>query len=505
MTGRTGFGKSTFVDAICNFIFDTKWDELTRLRLVNESCDSKKWLTIYTIYSGESNRISYCLNIIDTPGIKYDNDTEYNQRFLSQFHTLRTMKRDIFESINAICLFVKASVKTDLKEERSIIEYFTSLFGADIAPHLLVLATFAYPDNVEYVHKAIVGSGIKFRGNVLKFDNSLIFSNNDSVKIDLSSRSISRFDKTSFLKQYWNMGKERLRNFLNDVSVIEPIQEQIHMTHYNEMNTELHELAMSILATTRSIVCVRERLSYLGKEFENKFDLRLDLRFEVPITDIGRYMRSLNWTTHRLGHCATCSCVEKKEHVREEFKQTPQSSDDEFVEQPFDAGNESSNDEKGLVGRMMDGIFGRTSNTHILESKRRDHEKREAIRRQNWKRQRDEKRAMRKRYQEYRSSRSRDINKINHEIISLSREKDKLIKLIDQYAAVYTARQSISIYPKPLSRVDCVRQIIETMKDKRIPRWRDIKSELQRIHNKDNDYKRFLRKDHCEDSSESSA
>ena len=80
MIGATGSGKSTMIEGICNYQFGTKWEEKKRLVMVDpikeelenknkgESISQTEYITVYTVPAGSVDRVSYTLNIVDTPG-----------------------------------------------------------------------------------------------------------------------------------------------------------------------------------------------------------------------------------------------------------------------------------------------------------------------------------------------------------------------------------------------------------------------------------------------------
>ena len=79
MVGATGAGKSTLIDGIANFIYDVRFEDSHRLKLINlleeekakvqnQALSQTDDITVYRIpYMKESN-IPFILNIIDTPG-----------------------------------------------------------------------------------------------------------------------------------------------------------------------------------------------------------------------------------------------------------------------------------------------------------------------------------------------------------------------------------------------------------------------------------------------------
>ena len=198
LLGSTSTGKSTFIDAICNYIFDTKWNEKTRFNLLKVPVPDSNMTTsivIYTIYSGHHNQLPYTLNIIAAPAFtSYVRESLYHQ-----LCTLGLLHCKAFKSINAICLCIKAT-ETRLESEKDAIELIEHMLGVT-AEYLIIIATFANPDKLP-VCKVIDEAKIKYR-NIVKIDNALLFTRN--TKDDIVCLKDNITDKESFLETYWNM------------------------------------------------------------------------------------------------------------------------------------------------------------------------------------------------------------------------------------------------------------------------------------------------------------
>ena len=79
IVGVTGAGKSTFIDALINFVLNVRYEDNHRFKVIslsdaemkkrkNQAISQTDDITIYKIPYIEGGNIPYALNIIDTPG-----------------------------------------------------------------------------------------------------------------------------------------------------------------------------------------------------------------------------------------------------------------------------------------------------------------------------------------------------------------------------------------------------------------------------------------------------
>ncbi|WAR30940.1 hypothetical protein MAR_033482 [Mya arenaria] len=95
LIGATGTGKSTLVDGIVNYILGVNWDDPFRFTIIdledeekqretNQALSQTEWITRYTIFPEKGSRVSYCLNIIDTPGFGDTRGLQRDQEIVEQ-------------------------------------------------------------------------------------------------------------------------------------------------------------------------------------------------------------------------------------------------------------------------------------------------------------------------------------------------------------------------------------------------------------------------------------
>jgi GTP-binding protein EngB required for normal cell division len=72
--GATGSGKTTWINAMINYVLGVEWDDPFRYKLVDEEVNKNQahsqtqGITVYDIFYQNGSRIPYSLIIVDTPG-----------------------------------------------------------------------------------------------------------------------------------------------------------------------------------------------------------------------------------------------------------------------------------------------------------------------------------------------------------------------------------------------------------------------------------------------------
>ena len=72
--GATGSGKTTWINAMINYVLGVKWEDDFRFKLVDEEINKNQahsqtqGVTAYDIHHQEGSCIPFSLTIVDTPG-----------------------------------------------------------------------------------------------------------------------------------------------------------------------------------------------------------------------------------------------------------------------------------------------------------------------------------------------------------------------------------------------------------------------------------------------------
>ncbi|XP_052811328.1 uncharacterized protein LOC128238980 [Mya arenaria] len=251
VVGETGSGKSTLVDGMMNYILGVNFNDPFRFRVVtleeeekercyNQALSQTEWITCYTINPDVGSRLSYTLNIIDTPGFGDTRGIVRDEKIVYQIRELFTNKEPKgVQTIDAVCFIVKAPDARLTSTKKYILLSIMSLFGKNIEHNICTLITFA--DGAEpMVCASLKESGLPF-GRYFTFNNSALFAPNGNP---------DRYDMSSF---FWNMSMMSFETF------------------FKEMKTFKTES----LQLTGDVLIERNRLQMVLKNLEPKIDAGL--------------------------------------------------------------------------------------------------------------------------------------------------------------------------------------------------------------------------------------
>ncbi|XP_039878533.1 uncharacterized protein LOC120727979 isoform X1 [Simochromis diagramma] len=169
LVGETGAGKSTLINALLNYTMGVKWEDEVWFEIVEDekrgqSESQTSDVIVYEIFGFEGKTLPYSLTIIDTPGYGSTKGTEHdviiNQRLFDLFRS-----QDGVHEIDAVGLAVKA---TECRVSDRLLYIFSSimsLFGNDIAKHIVLLITYSNGRRPENVFQALKAANIECAQN----------------------------------------------------------------------------------------------------------------------------------------------------------------------------------------------------------------------------------------------------------------------------------------------------------------------------------------------------
>lgn len=155
VVGETGVGKSTWINALLNYLEGIEIDENIRFLLFDEKQKRKEYEKKYRIkYLGESETdtpeiyeigptkpFDNSLQIIDTPGFGDTRGSNYDNKIIKDIKNL--LETSKIERIHAICLVLKA---TETRAHLRLIDIFYnlfSLFGENLKKNFVIILTFS--------------------------------------------------------------------------------------------------------------------------------------------------------------------------------------------------------------------------------------------------------------------------------------------------------------------------------------------------------------------------
>ena len=218
VVGATGSGKTTWINAILNYILGVKYTDEFRYKMVvdknasNQACSQTQNVTIYTIHHQEGFKVDYTLTIIDTPGFGDTRGIVRDKEIEKLFKSTFDPAIGGVDHLDAVG-FVACSSSVRLSQtQKYIFTSILSLFGVDIKENIFMLFTFA-DGHVPQVLHAVKEANLPY-DDYFKFNNSAIFIAPGQEDEDHGDDDELLGD---FNQMFWNLGMRSFKNFLDKV------------------------------------------------------------------------------------------------------------------------------------------------------------------------------------------------------------------------------------------------------------------------------------------------
>lgn len=197
----------------------------------------------------EGSRLSFTLNIIDTPGFGDTRGIERDSKIVDQIrHLFSANGEQSIVDIDAVCFIVKAPDARLTVVQKYIFSSIMSLFGKDIEANICTLITFAdgaKPSVLDSLREANFPFGLNF-----KFNNSALFADNKEVEERTLSTKFWEMGCTSFktffdhIRQFETKSLKQTKSVLDErerlktvISNLRP-QIQIGLSHLEKLNKQ---------------------------------------------------------------------------------------------------------------------------------------------------------------------------------------------------------------------------------------------------------------------------
>ena len=107
--GETGAGKTTWINAMINYVLGVEWEDNFRFKLIEEENKSKahsqtEGVTAYDIHYQKGSRIPFSLTIVDTAGYDSTEGLESDKKTTSAIEKFFTDENGIQVSLIEISI-----------------------------------------------------------------------------------------------------------------------------------------------------------------------------------------------------------------------------------------------------------------------------------------------------------------------------------------------------------------------------------------------------------------
>ena len=185
LLGLTGAGKTTFIDAFINFVFDIRFEDENRLRLVSLTKEEREkqdkqahsqtdHIVVYKIKALPEMNINHDLTIIDSPGFGDTRGVDYDKKLMQNIEDLFKSKK--VDSLDAIGFVAKAGDARLTAQQKYIFESILHIFGKDVKDNLLSILT-CYDGQSVNILDSFEEANMRFEEN-FPVNSEAIFQNN---------------------------------------------------------------------------------------------------------------------------------------------------------------------------------------------------------------------------------------------------------------------------------------------------------------------------------------
>lgn len=186
IVGTAGADKTSLINAMINFIFDVKWEDMFRFKVARDESKHDQ-ISIYTVYPQKGSPLDFTLTIIDTPEFQDVSGVEQNDRITQQIQELFKGSYDI-DFLNGIALVTSADLLKSGPVKTYAFHSILSTFGNDLAGNMFMMVT----SGSDQYSPIITPIKIPFAA-YYRFDNSILYARSEVTAYYMNFISFNKF------------------------------------------------------------------------------------------------------------------------------------------------------------------------------------------------------------------------------------------------------------------------------------------------------------------------
>ncbi|KAL7579154.1 hypothetical protein ACA910_019175 [Epithemia clementina (nom. ined.)] len=315
LTGETGAGKSTHINAIINWLYGVELDDPFRFLLIDDSnmeCTSSvtQCITVYRIRHMPGMPVDKCIVIVDSPGYAD------SRNLLADDFTTNAF-RELFQQIshiNCVGLVMKAYNERLTASTKYVIEKMLQLFDIGIKDNIVPICTFA-DHGVPTCLEGLKADNVSFEHHV-KVQNSLFSCRYVRNQVDAGPMSAAMREER---KLYWQIAYNGIASMFDIISnhmILRPLDQCfVVLDARRRLQETLQNVIHSLSETTASVANIREMLNILvnilGKAPAEKIvvEVQRSVKKELPAGVHVTLCSKCNYTCHK--KCAFSNDADK--------------------------------------------------------------------------------------------------------------------------------------------------------------------------------------------------
>ena len=263
LTGETGAGKSTHLNAIVNWLFGVELEDPFRLLLIDDShmkatSSVTQHITVYRIRHLPGMPIDKSLMLIDSPGYADSRNLKADD-FTT--HAFRQLFKEI-SHVNCVGLVMKAYNERLTASTKYVIEKMLQLFDTSIKDNILPICTFA-DHGVPTCLEGLKSDNVSFQHHV-KVQNSMFSCRYVRSQGETGPMSSALMQER---KLYWQIAYNGISSMFDIVSnhmVLRPLDASSLILEKRQLLQETLQAVIHALSeTTADVANIMQQLNFL--------------------------------------------------------------------------------------------------------------------------------------------------------------------------------------------------------------------------------------------------
>ena len=324
--GATGTGKTTCLNSMMNYLWEVKYDDKFRYKLIfedqnaNQAESQTKTVTAHYL---NPPKLDYSLTLVDTPGygdtVGITQDDRITQKIKHFFD------KEI-QSIDAVCFVIRGPQARLEATQKYVFNKVLEVFGKDIKDNIFILFTFADSQKPPAL-AAIKEAKIPYK-KYFKLNNAGFFdiptADGDDTKTNSGEDDDSSDSGDVFGAGYWDMGMRAFDKFFKSLDTVQT--KSLSLTRQVLTRREqLQNYIVGIQPTIDATYAILEKMRTLINEIyrnaaivdsSKDYYITVDVpkTRQVPVTDGRNTTTCTNCVGHYTCHkkCAFVDHADKK-------------------------------------------------------------------------------------------------------------------------------------------------------------------------------------------------
>lgn len=275
LVGKTGDGKSTFINALVNIYSGIQFEDNFRYILINENMKNEiesntKDITIYKIRPKKGLDFPP-LKIVDSPGFGDTKGIEEDMKHIDKF---KSIFENILIDVNCICFIIKSTTCREDSYQKYVFNCIINLFAENVKDNFMVGVTnfkqISDDEKPNCIENSLSIEKSFYYQNILKNDK---MSREEIINSDWyfacdNKIIINYLENNSIYRQIWEKTNKNIKFFINKVKRLESKKIKESLVVIQKRKDLIDEIKLLTIRMNK-IIDDKKRIEFNKKQEDN--------------------------------------------------------------------------------------------------------------------------------------------------------------------------------------------------------------------------------------------